>query len=112
VSGLVVAALIIMAAVAAWGFTLARASAQHSRLRGEMHRLQEELHKEIRHWQEEAARAKTHASQVARDSATWAAGCKQGREDVIAVMPMLVAAQDAGGGTCTQHGAREVTEHA
>jgi hypothetical protein len=107
VSGLTVAALIIMAAVSAWGFTLARASAQHSRLRAEMGRLQEELHKEIRHWQEEAARAKSHAAQVARDAATWAAGCKQGREDVIAVVPMLVAAHDAAGTMCVQHDAHE-----
>jgi len=98
--------------VSAWGFTLARAAAQHSRLRAEMDRLQEELRKEIRHWQEEAARAKTHAAQAARDAATWAAGCKQGRDDVIAVMPMLVAAHDAGGGMCSQHGAQEGTEHA
>ena len=83
-SGLVVAALIVMAGVSACGFTLARAAVQHSRLRAEMGRLQEELHKEIRHWHEEAARAKTHAGQVARDAANWAAGCKQGRDDVIA----------------------------
>lgn len=106
-SGLTVAALIIMAAVSAWGFTLARAAAQHSRLRAEMGRLQEEMHKEIRHWQEETARAKTHAAQVARDAATWAAGCKQGREDVIAVVPMLVAAHDAGGSMGVQHDAHE-----
>jgi hypothetical protein len=110
-SGLTVAALIIMAAVSAWGFTLARAAMQHSRLRAEMGRLHEELHKEIRHWQEEAARAKTHAAQVTRDAATWAAGCKQGRDDVIAVMPMLVAAHDAGGGMCSQHGAQEAIKH-
>jgi len=107
-----VTALIIMAAVSAWGFTLARAAVQHSRLRAEMGRLQEELHKEIRHWQEEAARAKTNAAQAAREAATWAAGCKQGRDDVIAVMPMLVAAHDAGGGMCSQHGAQEAIEHA
>src|SRR5260221_574282 len=43
-----------MAAVSAWGFTLARAAAQHARLRAEMARIQEEMHKEIRHWQEDA----------------------------------------------------------
>ncbi len=110
-SGLVVAALIIMAAVTAWGFTLARASAQHSRLRAEMTRNQEEMHKEIQHWQEEAARARSHAAQIARDAASWAAGCRQGRDDVIAVMPMLIAAHD-GGSPCSQHGAQEVTESA
>jgi hypothetical protein len=111
VSGLVVAALIIMAAVTAWGFTLARASAHHSRLRAEMTRNQEEMHKEIQHWQEEAARARSHAAQIARDAASWAAGCRQGRDDVIAVMPMLIAAHD-GGSACSQHGAEEVTERA
>jgi hypothetical protein len=110
VSGLVVAALIIMAAVTAWGFTLARASAQHSRLRAEMTRNQE-MHKEIQHWQEEAARARSHAAQIARDAASWAAGCRQGRDDVIAVMPMLIAAHD-GGSPCSQHGTQEVTESA
>jgi hypothetical protein len=112
VSGLGAAALIIMAAVSAWGFTLARASAHHSRLRAEWARAHEEMRKEIRHWQDEAARARSHAAQIARDTATWAAGCKQGRDDVIAVMPMLIAAQDGGGGTCSQHDAQEVTEHA
>jgi hypothetical protein len=107
-----VAALIIMAAVSAWGFTLARAAVHHSRLRAEMGRRQEELHKEIRHWQDEAARAKTHAAQVARDAANWAAGCKQGRDDVIAVMPMLVAAHDASSSMCSQHGAQEAIEQA
>jgi hypothetical protein len=111
-SGLAAAALIIMAAVSAWGFTLARASAHHSRLRAEMTSVQEELRKEIRHWQEEAARAKTHAAQVAREAATWAAGCKQGRDDVIAVVPMLIAAHDAGGGMYSQHGAQDVVEQA
>jgi hypothetical protein len=112
VSALVVAALIIMAAVSAWGFTLARASAHHSRLRAEMACAHEEMRKEIRHWQEEAARARSHAAQIARDTATWAAGCKQGRDDVIAVMPMLIAAHDGPGGMCSQHGAQEVIEHA
>jgi hypothetical protein len=107
-----VAALIIMAAVSAWGFTLARAAMHHSRLRAEMARAQEEMRKEIRHWQAETARARSQAAQVARDAATWAAGCKQGRDDVIAVMPMLVAAHDPGGGMCTQHGAQEVIENA
>jgi hypothetical protein len=111
VSGLALAAWIIVAAVAAWGFTRARAAVQHSRLRAEMARVQEELRREIRHWQEEAARARSHAAQLARDATTWAAGRKQGRDDVIAVMPMLIAAR-AGGGTCCEHGAQEVIEHA
>jgi hypothetical protein len=106
---LALAGWIIMAAVSAWGFTLAHASAQHSRLRADMARLCEEMHKEIRHWQEEAARARSHAAQVTRDAATWAAGLKQGRDDVITVMPLLIAAHEAG--ECSQHGVQEIIEH-
>jgi hypothetical protein len=111
---LTIAALMIMAAVTAWGFTTARAAAQHSRLRAEMVRIEREARREIRHWQDEAARARTHEAQVARDAANWAAGCKQGREDVATVVPLLLAAQEkgTGGDTCSQHGAGEVIEHA
>lgn len=74
-----------LAAVVAWGLTLAHATAAIARLKSE-------LRKEVRHWQAEAARARAHAALLAQDAATWAAGCKQGREDVIAIMPLLVAA--------------------
>jgi len=112
VSDLVVIALIVMAAVSAWGFTLARAAAQQSRLRAEMARMQETMDEEIQHWQEEAARARTRAAQIERDAETWAAGCRQGRDDVIAVMPMLMAAHEGGGGMCSQPGAQQVLDHA
>ena len=75
----------IIAAVTAWGITLAHATAAIARL-------QAERRKEIRHWQGEAARAKAHAALLARDAATWSAGYKQGREEVIAIMPLLAAA--------------------
>ena len=44
----------------------------------------------------------------------WAAGAKQGRDDVITVVPLLIAAQEnhTAGGTCGQHGAQQVTENA
>jgi hypothetical protein len=114
VNPLTVAALMIMAAVTAWGFTMARAAAQHSRLRGEMARIEREARREIRHWQDEAARARTHAAQIARDAANWAAGCQQGREDVATVVPLLLAAQErgTGSGACSQYGAGEAIEHA
>lgn len=111
---LTTAALMIMAAVTAWGFTMVRASAQQSRLRAEMARVEREARREIRHWQDEASRARTHAAQIARDAANWAAGCKQGREDVATVVPLLLAAQEkgAGGGPGSQHDAEEGSEHA
>jgi hypothetical protein len=114
VNPLTIAALMIITAVTAWGFTMVRAAAQHSRLRAEIVRIEREARREIRHWQDETARARTHAAQIARDAANWAAGCKQGREDVATMVPLLLAAQEKGtvGGTCSQHGAGEAIEHA
>jgi hypothetical protein len=114
VNGLTVATLMIMAAVIAWGCTMVFASARYSRLTGEIVRIEQMARREIQHWKDEAARARTHAAQLARDNATWAAGHKQGRDDVIGVVPLLVAAQEhhTGGGTCGQSGAQEITENA
>ena len=79
-----------------------------------MARAEQRTRRELQHWKDEAERARSHAAQVARDSATWAAGCKQGRDDVITVVPLLIAAQEQGreGGACSQHGAQDVTENA
>jgi hypothetical protein len=114
VNVLTVTALMIMAGGAAWGLTMVRAAAHHSRLRAEMTRIEREARREIQHWKDETARARTHAAQIARDAANWAAGCKQGREDVATVVPLIMAAQEkgTGSGSCTQHGADEVIEHA
>jgi hypothetical protein len=114
VNGLTVATLMIMAAVIAWGFTMVFACARHSKLRDEVVRIEQMARREIQHWMDEAARARSHAAQLARDNETWAAGCKQGRDDVITVVPLLIAAQEhnRGGGTCGQHGAQEITENA
>jgi len=49
---------------------------------------------EIRHWQEAAARATAEAARVAQEARAWTAGCQQGRDDVISVVPLLLAAQD------------------
>lgn len=116
-NGFTVATLMIMAAVIAWGFTMVFACARHSRLRDEVVRIEQMARREIQHWKDEAARARTHAAQLARDNETWAAGCKQGRDDVITVVPLLMAAQEhhragGGGGTCGQHGAQGITENA
>ena len=113
-NGLTVAILMIMAAIVAWGCTMVFAAARHSRLANEIVRIEQMARREIQHWKDEAARARTHAAQLARDNATWAAGRKQGRDDVIGVVPLLIAAQEhhAGGGPCGQHGAQEITENA
>jgi hypothetical protein len=114
VNGLTVATLMIMAAVIAWGCTMVFSAARHSKLRDEIARIDQMARREIQHWKDEAARARTHAAQLARDSETWAAGHRQGRDDVITVVPLLIAAQEnhGTGGTCGQHGAQEITENA
>jgi hypothetical protein len=103
VNGFEIAALIAMAAVVAWACTLCYASAAQSRLREETGRILEKMRKEIQHWQDEALRARTRASQLERDVETWAAGCKQGRDDVITIVPLLVAA--TGGNSRAEQGA-------
>jgi hypothetical protein len=112
VNALTVATLMIMAAVVAWGLTTARVCASMSRIRAEMARREAAMRREIQHARDEAARARSHAAQVTRDAATWAAGCKQGRDDVISVMPLLIAVRERGEDTCRQHAPQEVTEHA
>lgn len=99
--------------MAAWGCTLAYASAQQSGLREEAARTLETMRRKIRHWQDEAARARTHAAQLERDAETWAAGCRQGRDDVITIVPLLVAATEPnsptgrGGRPGLRHGASD-----
>ena len=50
------------------GFTMVHAAAQLARVRDDMTRVQEQLHREIRHWQDEAAAEKPRADcQGSRD---------------------------------------------
>ena len=56
-------------------------------------RAEAEMRRELAHWQEAAARASAEAARVAREAEAYKAGCKHGREDVISIMPLLVAAQ-------------------
>jgi hypothetical protein len=110
VNGFAVVLLMIMAGVAAWGFTMVRVSGQSARLRAEIARIDRLARQEIAHWQDEAAGARTRAAQVERDSKAWAAGCKQGRDDVISVVPLLIAAQEGGAGG-DQPGGSGAVEH-
>jgi hypothetical protein len=47
---------------------------------------------EIRRWQALAARERSRALQLERELARWSDGCRHGREDVVSMMPMLLAA--------------------
>ena len=76
----------LIAAAAAWALTLAWAHAEFGRTRRAMEA-------EVQHWQAEAIRARELAARLRQEIAMWSKGCQQGREDVIALMPLLVAAQ-------------------
>lgn len=85
---------IILTALSVWAFTRARAAGRISRLRAEMARMHDEACKEIERCSAEAARAKAAAAQISRDAASWAAGHKQGRDDVVAMVPLLAEARE------------------
>jgi hypothetical protein len=76
----------IVSAATAWGVTLswAKLALAHSRTR---------LQEEIRYWHAEAMRARDLAAQLKQEATTWSKAAQQGREDVIAIMPLLIAAQ-------------------
>lgn len=76
-----------ISATLAWGVTLRRASAAITAERAAAAR-------EVRHWQDQAAGACARADQLERELASWSEGCRQGREDVVSIMPMLLAAQE------------------
>lgn len=52
-----------------------------------------EMRRELAHWQEAAARATAEAARVAREAEAYKAGCKHGREEVISIVPLLIATQ-------------------
>ncbi|HEY6480645.1 MAG TPA: hypothetical protein VIZ00_11480 [Streptosporangiaceae bacterium] len=76
----------VIAATLAWGLTLRRAGAAIAALRADADR-------EIRHWSSLATRERTRAMQLERELERWSEGCRQGREDVVSIVPMLLAAQ-------------------
>ncbi len=76
----------LVAAASAWGLTLCWASSAFARSR---QAAEDELH----YWQAETARARELNAQLKHERAVWSRGARQGREDVIAIMPLLVAAQ-------------------
>ncbi len=73
-------------ATAGWGITKLRST---SSARWE----REQMHREIRAWQEETQRFKARADRLAQEKESWVAGIKQGRDDVITMVPLLIAAQ-------------------
>ncbi|HTX28623.1 MAG TPA: hypothetical protein VME19_16565 [Streptosporangiaceae bacterium] len=89
---LIIIAFAATAALTAWWLAVARSAATISRLR-------EEMREEVGYWQAESARAKARAAQLEKEVASWSAGCKQGRDDLVTVLPLIIAALErpAGG---------------
>ena len=56
-------------------------------------RAREQMRQEIRYWQEHAERSKVRADLLAQENEAWAAGYRQGREDVITIVPHIAAQQ-------------------
>ena len=77
----------VIAAAAAWGVTTIRTTAAISRMQAQMR-------KEIAYWQDETSRARMRAEQSVRDAVTWADAWKRGRDDAIAVIPLITQAHD------------------
>jgi hypothetical protein len=71
----------------AWGLTLSWARFAMARCRAAMQ-------EEIDHWQAEAMRARRTVAQLRQEALVWSRGRQNGREDLIALMPLLVAAQE------------------
>jgi hypothetical protein len=90
---MIVPFLAIGAAVAlVIGWQAARSQAR-AETRRQLARARADMLREVRHWQEAAARATAEAARVAREADAFKAGCQSGREDVISIVPLLMAAQ-------------------
>jgi hypothetical protein len=73
---------LVIGAAAAWQISRGYAATELSRLRAR-------LDEQICYWQGEAQRATATAAQLSEQTAAWAAGCQQGREDVLSVTRAL-----------------------
>jgi hypothetical protein len=76
-----------VAATTAWGVTLCWAKYGQALARTA-------LEDQIRYWHAEAVKARELAAQLKHEIAAWSKGCQQGRQDVMSIMPLLVAEHD------------------
>jgi hypothetical protein len=76
-----------VAAITAWGVTLCWAKFAQAYARSA-------LEDQIRYWHAEAVKARELAAQFKHEMAVWSKGAQQGRQDVMAMMPLLLAEQD------------------
>lgn len=78
----------VIAAVIVWAIMKVRTSTV-------MTRLEAETRDEIAYWQDETSRARVQAAQTMREAAIRADAWKTGRDDVIAIMPLIASTPDA-----------------
>ena len=78
---------ILIGVVLGWRFGSRRSTSQA------LTRARQQMRQEIRYWQEQAERSKVRADLLAQEGEAWAAGYKQGREDVITIVPHIAAQQ-------------------
>ena len=92
-----------IAAMATWVIAMARCSALIARL-------EQDRRHEVAYWQAETSRARATAAQLTRDAATRADAWNKGRDDVIAIMPLIASARD--GGTYSHRREDDISESA
>jgi hypothetical protein len=88
----------VVVAAAAWLVTLLWATAAMARSR-------QAMQDEIDHWHAEAVCARQLVSQLRHEAATWSRGRQDGRDELMAMMPLLVAAQQGLAGPGAPDGA-------
>ena len=89
---MIVPVLVIGLAIGAtisWRATRSRARRDARR---ELARAWADMRREVNHWQEAAARAHAEAARVTREADAYKAGHRNGREDVISIIPPLLVA--------------------
>ena len=84
---------LVIGATAAWLLAQESAAVQMTRLRAR-------LEERIRYWQGEAERAQATAERLSEQTTAWAAGCQQGREEVLSLARAL---SQRGTGPGAQH---------
>jgi hypothetical protein len=100
----------VLVAMVTWIVASARTSVAISRLRAEMQQRIADWRDEAARAHEETERARAVAAQLARDAEIRAEAWTEGRNDVIAIMPLISSAQDGGASArVTAHQGTEAT---
>jgi hypothetical protein len=92
-----------VAAITAWGITLSWAKLELAHRHSVMQQ-------DVRYWYAEAIKARDLAAQLKQEIATWSKGCQQGREDVMSIMPLLIAVQERISGAKPEMTLADMTE--